>query len=72
MANNERINFCQEPSKQYLQWLDEAGGDPRSVAGKRPGVDGRISYLGVPGKHHINNERATYRRGSQVIVFERR
>lgn len=27
------IKFCQEPSKYYLEMLEECGGDPRSVAG---------------------------------------
>jgi hypothetical protein len=31
--DNEKITFCQEPSKRYLDLLDECGGDPRSVAG---------------------------------------
>lgn len=26
--------FCQEPSTQYLRELDDAGGDPRVVAGE--------------------------------------
>ncbi len=28
-------NFCQQPSDQYLEALEEAGGDPRVVAGER-------------------------------------
>jgi hypothetical protein len=31
--NPEKINFCQEPSGQYLKMLEECGEDPRSVSG---------------------------------------
>lgn len=38
------MNFCQEPSAQYLEALEEWGDDPRSVAGahalKMAGLNG--------------------------------
>lgn len=36
----ETTNFCQEPSSKYLKQLEEEGGDPRSVAGKKAIEDG--------------------------------
>lgn len=29
----ESIKFCQEPSKEYLQKLEDCGNDPKSVEG---------------------------------------
>jgi len=34
--NPEKINFCQEPSGQYLKMLEECGEDPRSVSPDLP------------------------------------
>lgn len=30
----ESIKFCQKPSEQYLEMLEECGGDPRSAVGR--------------------------------------
>jgi len=30
----ETRKFCQAPSNQYLEMLEDCGGDPRSVAGR--------------------------------------
>ena len=58
--NEASRNFCQKPSKQYLQLLDEAGGDPRATAGEQalrdlsatggwaPTLDARDARVGVP------------------------
>jgi len=60
MANASKETFCHQPSEQYLQLLDEAGGDPRVVAGEQalrdlekiggwaPTIDARDARVVVP------------------------
>lgn len=52
----ENFRFCQQASKQYEKWLEEAHGDPRVVASQHIAAEWRTPYRLAPGVLHILKE----------------
>lgn len=80
MPRSENENFCQQPSRKYMDLLDKAGGDPRSAAGLQalsdlnefghwmPTLDARDARYTAPEKGGLKQPIVVYAEGLGLMT----